>query len=190
MAITNPLETFDVKKAIYGRRAVREYTSESVERSVLESLIEDAVQAPSAMNLQPWAFSVYQSVGQLRGFSERAREHILATPSPLPLVDMLPPGVNIFHDAPVLIVICAVNSLQQSAEDCCLAAQTLMLSAYARGLGTCPIGFSREWLNLPEVKTELGIPAEAVVVFPVVVGHPKSQPAPHGRQKPLVYNWL
>lgn len=182
-------EIVDIVKAIYQRRAVREYTNVPVSRPLLEQLIADATQAPSSMNLQPWAFAVFTGLEKLRAYSERAREYMLAKhPSPQ-LEHMLAPGINIFHDAPALVVICAVNALPQSAEDCSLAAENLMLSAYARGLGTCPIGFSREWLNLPEVKAELGIPAEARPAFAVVVGFPKAQPAAHGRKPPLIYTW-
>ena len=39
--------------AIYHRRAVREFTGEPVGRDVIEKLIDAAIQAPSAMNLQP-----------------------------------------------------------------------------------------------------------------------------------------
>lgn len=183
------VETLDIIRAIYSRRAVREYTATPMGRELLAELINDAIQAPSSMNLQPWAFAVFTGLEQLRGYSERARIHMLATHKTPLLEHMLAPGVNIFHDAPALIVICAVNGLQQSAEDCSLAAENLMLSAYARGLGTCPIGFSREWLNLPEIKAELGIPAQAAPAFAVVVGEPKSQPAPHGRNAPLIYTW-
>jgi len=41
-------------EAIYGRRATRAFTAEPVDRSVLEFLVEAAIQAPSAINEQPW----------------------------------------------------------------------------------------------------------------------------------------
>ena len=45
-----------------------------------------------------------------------------------------------------------------------MAAQNFMLAAFASGFATCPIGLARAWLNLAEVKAELGIPPEFVVV--------------------------
>ena len=91
---------------------------------------------------------------------------------------------DVFHGAPALVVICATFPEAQAAEDCCLAAQNLMLAAHAAGLATCPIGLARGWLNRPETKAALGIPREYVPVFPVIVGHPAQVPAP------TVYAWL
>jgi nitroreductase len=48
----------DVREAIYGRRAVREFTTEPVDEAALRRLIDAAVQAPSAVNQQPWRFTV------------------------------------------------------------------------------------------------------------------------------------
>ena len=48
----------ELMEVIRNRRAVREYTDTSIDRATIERLIEAAVLAPSAMNLQPWAFAV------------------------------------------------------------------------------------------------------------------------------------
>jgi nitroreductase len=52
------------------------------------------------------------------------------------------PDFHIFYNAPVLIVIVATLPDPMVAQGCCLAAQSLMLSAHARGLETCCIGFA------------------------------------------------
>ena len=46
-------------EAIFHRRAVRHYSERTVEAGTVEQLLAAAVQAPSAMNLQPWAFAVF-----------------------------------------------------------------------------------------------------------------------------------
>ena len=43
-------------------------------------------------------------------------------------------------------------------EDCSLAAENLMLAAFAERLGTCWIGFAQSYLNTAEGRTALGIP--------------------------------
>ena len=70
----------DVLQAISERRAVRAYTDEELDRATVERLIHSAVQAPSAMDLEPWAFVVFEGKGRLRGFSEQARRVLLANP--------------------------------------------------------------------------------------------------------------
>ena len=177
--------------AIYGRRAVRSYRAGGVTRDTVASLIEVAIQAPSAMNLQPWVFAVVEGAGRLAEFSKRAKAHLLATiPAHSPLGkyrDMLTdPTFDIFYGAACLIVICARPPVQQSMEDCCLAAQNLLLAAHGRGLGTCWIGFARPWLELEATRAELGIPADCIPVVPIILGEPAAIPAPTERHKPVV----
>lgn len=181
----------DLMQAIEGRRAVRAYTTAAVPRDVVLSLIDAAVHAPSAMNLQPWAFAVVEGRDRLAGLSEVAKRHLLAAmtaESPLAShrATLEDPSFNIFYGAPCLIVICARPPSRQASEDCCLAAQTLMLAAHARSLGTCWIGFARPWLETPEAHALLGLPKDCVAVAPVIVGGPASIPPSTGRRKPTV----
>jgi nitroreductase len=98
-------------------------------------------------------------------------------------------GFSLFYHAPALVIVLATDGTTQSAEDCCLAAQNLMLAARARHLGTCWIGLARPWLNLPATKVELGLPAEYQVVAPIIVGHPEKWPEAPERKPPEI-NWL
>lgn len=183
------IDAIDVMDAIYARRAVRAYTAQPVSRTDVDCLIEAAVQAPSSMDFEPWAFVVIEGAERLKTYSDRAKSHFVppAGASAERMRGMLAdPHFNIFHDAPTLIVLCATDALEQSVEDCSLAAQNLMLAAYAFGLATCPIGFSRPWLRLPETKAELGIAANFVPAFPLVLGHPAAIAKGPGRKAPVV----
>jgi nitroreductase len=170
------LQAIEVFNAIYERRAVRRYKAEPVPRSLLEELVDAAIQAPSAMNVQPWAFVVITGAARLEAYSEPAKKYVAEA------VD----AANIFHGAPALIVICATSPSAPAAQDCCLAAQNLMLAAFASGLGTCPIGLARPWLSLAATKMEIGIPLSWMPVFPIVVGFPGEQPENHGRRAPQI----
>lgn len=181
----------DLMEGIRGRRAVRTFKSVAVERAKIEALIDAANRAPSAMNLQPWIFAVVEGADRLRGFSTRAKRHLLAAmqaDSPLAKYrgHLEDPAYNIFHDAPCLIVVCARPPARQSDEDCCLAGQNLMLAAHAQGLGTCWIGFARPWLELAETRAELGLPSDCTPVAPIVVGVPAAVPPPVEHRKPVV----
>lgn len=185
----------DVMDAVHGRRAVRDYTLRGVSRDVVSRLLDAAVQAPSAMNRQPWAFVVVQDVALLRRISERSRELALREAQPRGPLETLrhalsDPRWDAFHGARTLIVVCAEpDEHWPSAEDCCLAAQNLMLAAHGLGLGTCPIGLARAALNEPELKTELGIPPDHRAVFPIAVGHARELPAPPPRRAPRILRW-
>jgi len=181
----------DVIEAIYHRRSVRVFTTDAVPSEVIDDLVSVAVQAPSAMNLQPWAFLIIEGQVTLLQFSERAKRHLLETTTPespfFHYRDQLSKrAFDIFYGASLLVVIAATSDAAQSAEDCCLAAQNLMLAALGMGLGSCCIGFSRPWLNLAETKAELGISAPYTPIIPVAVGYPKSAAPPVSRRRPEI----
>ena len=183
----------ELKDAITLRRAVRDYTAAAVDRKTIEALLALAVLAPSARNRQPWAFAVLEDRARIDDYARRAQQHLLDTTSAAELgelrAQLLAPGFSIFYHAPVLLLVLAQSAASQDVEDCCLAAQTLMLAARERELGTCWIGLGRPWLNLPATQAELALPAGCHVVAPIVLGHPARWPEPHGRQPPQI-RWL
>jgi nitroreductase len=186
--------TVALMDAIFHRRAVRAYSPRLVEQEIVDKLLVAAVQAPSAMNQQPWGFAVFRGHQRLREYSDRAKLHLVATyPADFELNSRSElyenPSYDLFHGANTLIVIYAMTGRLHPNEDCCLAAENLMLAAYALGLGTCPIGFARPWFDLTETKKELGVPEHYTAVLPIVVGYPAGYTAASGRDEPNVVAW-
>lgn len=176
------------------RRAVRDYTDTPVERPAIERLIHAAILAPSAMNLQPWAFAVLTGRERIDRLAERVKSWLLANfsetlygPSIRAMIEK--PEYSLLHHAAAMVLVLAKSSESQALEDCCLAAENFMLAARDQGIGTCWVGFARPWLNLPEIKRELGVKEKYQVVAPIVVGIPKAWPASHGRNAPEI-QWI
>lgn len=187
-------DAMELLKAIYQRRAVRHFSDAEITRSLTVDLIRAATQAPSALNLQPWTFAVFHGRDRLAGYSERIKSHLLATTHPSfgldPRIDTYASTtVNIFHGADTLILICAKPARFSPEEDCFLAAQNLLLAAHGFGLGACPVGFARPWFNLPEIKSELGIPSDHSAVLPIVIGHPTGPASTVTRREPEIACW-
>ena len=185
------METMD---AIRDRRAVREYTDAVVERAAIERLVNAAILAPSAMNLQPWAFAALLDRKQIGEYSGHIKNWLMANFSATSFDPSLRKtiegeGYSVFHGAPALVLILAKSSQEQAFEDCCLAAENLMLAARNEGLGTCWVGLARPWLNLLWTKRDLGLPEHHQVVAPIVLGYPKAWPESHGRRRPEIH-WL
>jgi nitroreductase len=176
----------ELMDALRSRRACRAFEDEPVNAEAIEKLVEAAILAPSAMNMQPWAFVVIDGRARLHEMGVEARRAALEhLPEASPLHGHLSDqSFEIFHGAAALIIVCATDDQRQAAEDCCLAAGNLMLAARGLGLGTCWIGLSRPWLDLPAVKAKLGIPAEWQPVAPLVLGHPRHQPPATHRNRP------
>jgi nitroreductase len=184
----------ELKQAVYRRRAVRQYASDPVEKETLLRLIDAAIQAPSAVNEQPWHFTVVRDRALLARISREARAHLSRT-SPAAWAsphsqDMLTDAdFDIFYHAPALILISAKMDSPWAVADCALAAGNLMLSACAAELGTCWIGLAQEWLDTPEGKSMLGLPTKAVPLAPIIVGKPRGFLAPVQRKAPSI-DWL
>lgn len=169
----------DVIAAIHGRRSVRSYDPRPVERDLIESVIEDAAQAPPPFRgMVPWAFNVVEGVARIAAYGARAMDYARAHRPAQPGSDWLDrPGFKIFWDAPVVVIISG------PVGDCARAGQNLMLSAHARGLGTCWVGSPMLWLSTPEVREELSIPAALTPVAVLCLGYPAVSPEaiPHER---------
>lgn len=184
----------NLDKAINGRRAVRQYKPDSVNEQTIRALIDAAIQAPSAVNQQPWRFSVIRNQGLLDRISHEAKIYMLATTEPGQLSEQLlshlrSPEFQIFYHAPALLVISAAKAGLWAIEDCALAAQNLMLAAFAAKLGSCWIGFAQKFLGTEVGKSLIECPSEWVPVAPIIIGHPAAPAIPVPRKEPVI-KWV
>lgn len=136
-----------VFEAILARRSVRAYASDLPGAGAVNTLLEAAVRAPTAMHEESWAFAVIQDREILRKISERAKpiflkevRHRYAQGASHSFEHFDQPDFDIFHGASTLIVICARAKGPFAVADCWLAAENLMLAACEMGLGSCVIG--------------------------------------------------
>jgi nitroreductase len=185
-----------VFEAILARRSVRAYTPQALSRPTIETLLEAAVHAPTAMHEEPWGFVVVQNRRLLKQLSDRAKplfveevRHRNAQGANHSFAHFTRPDFDIFHGAGTLIVICAKPVSHFAAADCWLAAENLMLAACSMGLGSCVIGSAVSALNIHKTKTEIGIPDEYSAIAPVVVGVPGGETAATSRKEPLILSW-
>jgi len=183
----------ELKDALYSRRSVREYASTPVAESLVRGLIDAAIQAPSAVNSQPWSFTVVQDRSLLARICTASKAYVLERPpgglSAEHLRRLQDPAFDIFYGAPALIVVSSVAEDRWAVENCTLAAQNLMLAACATGLGSCWIGFAQGWLASEPGKAALELPAGRVPVAPLIVGYPRSPAAAVPRRAPAI-RWL
>lgn len=185
----------NVTEAIHTRRAIRSYLPREVDQAAVQTLLEAAVAAPTALNQQAWLFAVVQDRGLLRRWSDDAKRILLDQASADAKTRhynprLLDPEFNVFYDAGTLIVIGAPARQPYTDADCWLAAENLMLAACEAGLGSCPIGLAVSLLNTPAIKREMFFPEAGVAVAPIIVGYPNGQPPLIARQDPHVAAWI
>ena len=154
------VEVFDAVRTML---AVRSYGSDPVPEDVLRRTLEAARLTGSAKNAQPWHFVVVQDRDTIRE-----------------LASLAPTGPYVVG-APLAIVV-AVEKTRFALSDGSRAIQSMMLTAWADGVGSNWVGFA----GMDQLKPVLGIPEELDVIGIIALGYP-AQPTGRGRKrrKPL-----
>ena len=175
----------DVIEAIHTRRSIRSYLHQPVERELIEQVIWDAAQAPPPFSGQlPWTFNVVQGVERISAYGDEALQYARDNHPDEPGWEWTDrPEFEVFWGASALIIISG------RVEDCCRAGQNLMLSAHARGLGTCWVGSPMLWLKTAPAKAKLKIPPELMPVSALCLGYPAAIPEAPPRKRPPII-WL
>jgi len=163
--------TKDVMDAIKERRSVRKFKEEPINDSTLGRVIEAALWAPSAGNIQPWHFYVIHN----RDLKEKLQEA----------------GFNqaAVASAPVTIVVCADLALAAGKygergvnlyclQDTACAVQNMMLAAIAFGLDTVWVGAFDE----KKVAAVLDLPDNYRPVAMVPIGFGEAKPKPPAKR--------
>lgn len=159
----------EVYEAIRGRRSVRRFLADPIDRETLDRIVDAAIWAPSGGNAQTWRFVIVtepERIGKLRTVS---------------------PGL--LGDPPAVVALCqdlgaarakggALGETFLAPIDAAMAAQNLLLAAYAEGLGTCTIGS----FHKAAVGRLLNLPDRVEPVLLVSVGRPVESPDPPKRR--------
>jgi nitroreductase len=139
----------DVFEAIRTMQAVRQYQDRPVPDDVLRRVLEAGRLTASGMNAQPWHFIVVQEPETLRQLGALART-----------------GPYI-AGAPVAIAV-AVNRTRLAVSDASRAIHSMLLTAWADGVGGNWVGFG----GLDDAKPLLGIPEELDLLAILPLGYP------------------
>ena len=185
----------DFFEVLYTRRSIRIYKDEPVPAEMIETLLKDATQAATASNLQPWEFIVITNKDFIKEISDSCKRKMLKTLETDPdnylkryEASLRNMDLNIFYNAPCLIYIVAPKSAPLAMFDCSMAACNMMLSARARGLGSCWVGLGAS--PEVEVRKKMDIPKDYVIIAPVIVGVPDNEPAAPPRKAPIIRKFI
>ena len=152
---------------VAGRKSVRKYLDKPLKKKEVESCIESARRAPSAHNIQPWRFVVFDDPETKKAFCAQACGGIYR-------------NTRFIENAPVVVAILAkldlaanriarlVQGTQYYLLDVGIAGEHLVLRAQELGIGTCWIG----WFNARRAKKFLRLPRSYRVVSLVAMGYP------------------
>lgn len=199
------METLTIKKStgtnitldtIYERRAVRKYKAKSLERKLIENVLDAGRMAPSAMNWQSWKFYVVTNKETIKLMSKEIKKaaakdflrsglkQIIKMAASLfhapPSIDFEKMADPVFYGAPVVIFITAPKDNEWAGLDIGMCAQNMMLAAKSLGLDSCPVGFgkylehTKSYSLLPTKKTEQ-------LHLAIILGYGNERPEVHKR---------
>lgn len=142
-------------ESILDRRSIRSYTDTPVTDGELKTILECAMQAPSAKNGRPWRFVVIDDRATLE---ELRVNH---------------PFGKALGSAPMCICVCGVEGDLKGyyVQDCAAATMNILIAAKELGLGTCWMGVAPREERMDAVRRILGIPDEVKPFSLIAVGH-------------------
>ena len=140
------MDVFDTVRTVL---AVRQFQDKPIPESIVQKIVESAHLTASSQNGQPWHFLVIQNKDTLRQLGALAKT-----------------GPYIAQ-APLAIVVCTESS-PYGVSDASRAIQSMMLTAWAEGVGSNWVGFHR----LEQINPVLGIPQEINILAIVPFGYP------------------
>ncbi len=184
-------------ETVTSRHSIRDFDGRSVERALIERVLEAARQAPSSVNEQPWRFTVAQGESRVTLGAVVAQSTVHLSE----YMDVLGPKryeaavawYSSLGNAPVLVAVSAPrSSVDFEAMNRYLsvgaAIENLLLAATNEGLGACNVTFSY-WVR-DDLSAVLGISDAEEVVSIIALGHPSEVPPASPPVKPDDTVWL
>ena len=189
------MEKDDLHAFLRSRRSIRRFKPDPVPNDCILRVLETAIYAPSAHNLQPWRFAVITSSvvkeSLAKAITARFRQDMQVDGTPEEeLQARINRTVCRTVDAPVIVVLCrettqvkAESSALGRQEEVLMATQSvalaglqLLLAAHAEGLGGI-------WICWPlfapaETRQALGLSAAWEPQGMFFLGYPYEQPEP------------
>ena len=167
-----------VVETIMTRRSVRQYKPQEVEREKMQTIVECGINAPNAMNKQPWEVRVVDNADYINGVTELYKKA-----NPKAAED--PAFKNMFRNAPTVVFIGHDTKSESSPFDCGLLAENMMISAWSMGIGSCCLGSPARFMKTPEAAEylqKLGFSEGYELLYCIGFGYPDEAPAAKPRE--------
>lgn len=174
----------DTIQLIQSRRSHRKYTARQLSQEQLDILLDAALASPSAVNRQPWHFSVVQDQALLNRLHQEAAENALARDKAQRSPRYGDPDFHIFYHAPTVIFLSAPRDLPSAPLDCGIAVYGIALAAESLGLGSVILGMPRDAFAggaREELEKALAFPDGYGFIIAIALGQPDDDKAPHDK---------
>lgn len=169
--------------SIAKRFSCRAYDGQLPAKEQLEAIALAAVQAPSAMNRQPWEIVVITEKGLIEEMDIAGMEMLAMQEDKTAYHRFMERGGNLFYNAPCMLMI-----LQQPGTglDTGIVSQNIALAAHSLGLGSVICGMAILPLNSAQgavFKEKIGFPEGYEFGMAVLVGNAVNAGTAHAPDK-------
>lgn len=164
-------------KNMLDRRSIRKYEDRPLEKEDLETILDCAIHAPTAMNRQARRFTVLTDAEQIQEFAAIMGKA------------MGRDDYDLYH-APCLIIVSVPKDLANGAVDTGCAMENILLAAHAVGVGACWINQLKDLYdeeNVREALNKFDIPADHMAWAMATLGYPAEEPSPKERTETIHY---
>lgn len=167
-----------VVDCIMSRRSIRAYKPEQIKDEELKTILECAINAPSARNSQPWEVRVMQNKDAIENLNKEVIADMIEK-RPEAKERFADENASVFFHAPTLLVVAYDTTQYWGQSDCGMLVQNVLLAAESMNIGSCAVGCCREYINSPKAADfvkSLNLPKNYVVYLTVTLGYKDENP--------------
>lgn len=168
------MNTFE---SILKRRSIRKFKKDAVSNEQVETLLQAAMAAPSARNMQPWEFYVVSDSKTLEKLRNISR--------------------NFEYESPLNIIVCGNTSRSITKndndfwiQDCSAAVENILLAATELSLGTLWCGVYPVLERSNAIKEILGLNDDIIPLALIHVGYPDEEKEPRTQYNPEYVHYV
>lgn len=169
-------------KVIAERYSCRDYKSDMPNDEILQAIACAAIQAPSAVNRQPWRIIVVKDRQLLQEIEEAALTRLKNMEDQSAYNRIIQRGGRVFYNAPCMIII-PIEKSNYSQIDCGIVCQNITLAAASLGLASVICGLTglafEDSENFEKFAKRLGFPDGYIFGCSVVLGYANTTKEPH-----------
>ncbi len=181
----------EVIQNILTRRSIRTYKEDQISDADLNTVLEAAQFAPTAMSKQGWHFTAVQNKEKIEKLISAIKEAMLKSSIEQYRKMGENPNFNPFYNAPTIVITAYDKTLPTKESDCAAALQNMLLAAHSLNIGSCWIHILAITGEDPKVKsvlTELGVPEDYAVFGTAVLGYNSKEETKAAPRKEGTFN--
>lgn len=177
----------DTLKVIANRYSCRDYQDKMIPNDILRAIAEAAIQAPSAVNRQPWRVIVVKNKELIRDMEAEAMSNLSSMEDKSTYNRIMERGGKLFYNAPCMIIVAIDQSLYESAQiDCGILCENIALAATSLEVSNVICGLTRLVFSsnrAEEFNKQLQFPDGFVFGCSVLLGYANTVKPPHDPDK-------